>query len=160
MALIRRRLDLLREIKNQEHLHISIELVKSCANKADELTRVPKEWLSTKPVAEAAVIGIPTLDEIREIHRKHHFGVCRTWDLAGEKYGEGVTKAKVQQVVADCEECAKLCPSVQHRWQKGNLSNTKNWSRLSCDITQIGRTPYLTVIDYHLKVLCMETTEE
>ncbi|XP_043232536.1 uncharacterized protein LOC122386889 [Amphibalanus amphitrite] len=42
--LIRRRVDMIRQLVDELELSLSVTLVRSAANRADELTRVPKDW--------------------------------------------------------------------------------------------------------------------
>ncbi|XP_043200350.1 uncharacterized protein LOC122369575 [Amphibalanus amphitrite] len=76
--LIRRRIDVIRQLVEEFNLRLTVVLVKSADNLANALTRVPKEWLQTpdpepaaRPVA-AAVIADPRPDvdlaRIRAVH--------------------------------------------------------------------------------------------
>ena len=148
--LIRRRLDLVRELKHQEGLQVNVELVRSAENKADGLTRVPRKWITVKEVAAAAAVGQiikPTVKDIIDIHQKNHFGTDRTFELVAARFGEAVSREEVKSIVDQCEKCARICPSARNRYKKGNLSTSRIWFRLSTDITHIGRESYLTVID-------------
>ena len=46
--LVRRRLALLSELAAQESLEVLVEWVASAQNKADQLTRVPQKWLTSR----------------------------------------------------------------------------------------------------------------
>ncbi|MCH9662250.1 MAG: retroviral-like aspartic protease family protein, partial [Gammaproteobacteria bacterium] len=99
--LIRRRLEILRQLKAQEQLQIEVRLVRSADNLADALTRVPRRWLDgeTKDeVATGAASGPESLwQRVERIHGQHHFGVSRTLELARARLGEGVTRQIVKQ---------------------------------------------------------------
>ena len=149
--LIRRRLDVLRELKVQENLEVQVQLVKSEENKADSLTRVPKNWLGLQAKNETQCSMVATgntiSDEVKRIHDQHHFGIDRTLELAKEKMGNQVTRNDVKAVVSSCNQCAQICPAVVNRIPHGHLSSNKVWHFLSSDITHIGSSAYLTVID-------------
>lgn len=152
--IIRRRLDILRELKTQEELKVKVELVRSENNVADRLTRVPKSWLGngngTSVALHASATDLPTLGmdfHILDIHRRHHLGVDRTFELARKKLGDEVTRADVSRVLSTCDECAKICPAINPHYPKGKLSSDQAWKKVSSDITHYGRKVYLTVID-------------
>ena len=65
--LIRRRIDVIRQLVEEFRLKMTVRLVKSADNPADALTRVPKEWLrlpdsstDAPPGAVAAAVGPAT----------------------------------------------------------------------------------------------------
>mgnify|MGYP003396821428 FL=1 len=148
--LIKRRLDILKEVIAQENLTITVRQVKSEENRADVLTRVPKDWLkcvvSNPCVAIASETRI-SVKRLRALHGIHHFGVDRSLELARSKFGNGVSRRLVQKVVKQCDTCAKFDPSIRDRWSKGRVSSSITWQRLAADITHVGGTPWLTVID-------------
>lgn len=134
--LIRRRLLMVSELCDAYNLAVSVELVKSVENRADELTRVPKSWL--KEVAAAS----PSL---KELHQRHHFGVERTLYLA-KQVDPATTRAKVEQVVRACEPCASIDPAPI-QWENGDLAVNENWRRLAIDVTHFDGSLFLTFID-------------
>ena len=159
--LIRRRLEMLSELAKQEQLVVTLDHVASADNKADQLTRVPRKWLSEKSlvvstggceragVAAAAVTE--ESDEVRpaveRIHRTSHFGVDRTLELARARFGDRATRRLVKGVVSECRQCAMIDPAVHQRWQKGTIATRAVWQRLALDITHVNGRPYLTTID-------------
>ena len=149
--LIRRRLDTLREIIDQENLEISVQFVRSSENVADPLTRVPKIWLSGPKVANTvagSAIANVGLDDVRAIHEKCHFGVDRTLELARECYGEdNVSKRMVRKVVTRCHQCSRIDPAATYKWDKGTIAAADIWECLAADITHYKNRPYLTVTD-------------
>ena len=98
--LIRRRMKIPRQLKQQEQLQVEVQLVRSAENRADALTRVPKKWLvemHTEGAATMAGIGPRTLrQEIDLAYRRHHFDVSRTLELARMRLGQAVTKQLVK----------------------------------------------------------------
>ena len=66
--LVRRRLALVNELVKEFDLDITVQLVRSVANKADVLTRVPRTWLRA---------GKSSID-LKALHARHHFGVQRS----------------------------------------------------------------------------------
>ncbi len=149
--LIRRRLDLLRELVRQEGMEITVEKVRSSDNKADSLTRVPKRWLGANASCDAAaLVGAAVNDvteAIRRIHDIHHLGVDRTWELARIRLGEQISKRMVRRVVNGCRRCKQVDPAVNFRWDSGDLSDGHIWRRLAIDITYLKGQAYLSVID-------------
>ena len=81
--LIRRRLSTIKELVVEYELTVDVELVRSQANRANQLTRVPQRWLDvlrkeTEPVC-AASMKEQESTRIQAIHqRSGHPGVRRT----------------------------------------------------------------------------------
>ena len=150
--LIRRRLDLLRRVIEQEKLEITIRQVPSESNRADCLTRVVKGWSLRTAAAAAGVqasdgaVGL-SVQQVRVEHEKHHFGVDRTLELAREKFGDAVTRRMVRKVVAHCDQCARIDPAVRNRWKHGQVLVADTWSRLAVDITHVRGAPWLSIVD-------------
>jgi transposase InsO family protein len=139
--LIRRRLKIIEELMSQEGLILSVKLVKSRDNKADELTRIPSTWdMSLGSRAS------PSFQNIKEIHDRCHFGVDRSLQLAREKY-PSVSKHLVKRVVSRCEACARIDPAPAFRHEKGDLQVARLWERWAVDVTHFQGTHYLTVVD-------------
>ena len=152
-VLIRRRLNTLGELIAEENLSVSVTLVPSERNLADALTRVPKKWLLTKPVALVGEVGAAephvtpvSFEQIRQIHNTGHFGVERTYQLATERYGS-LGKDRVKQVVEQCDRCARFDPVRTKCWDKGQISASRAWDRWAIDVCHVGAKPYLTLID-------------
>ena len=147
--LIRRRLQILREIREQERLKVSVQLVRSEHNVADALTRVPRSWVTGENTALIANADGETslISAVLEIHGRHHLGVDRTWELVKAKLGPAVKRADVRKVLAQCDECARICPSTNPYYTKGTLSSDKVWFKVSSDITHFGGRAYLTLVD-------------
>lgn len=57
--LIRRRIDIIRQLVGELELTLTVALVRSEENRADALTRVPKEWLRGPEVADGVPAGVP-----------------------------------------------------------------------------------------------------
>jgi len=147
--LIRRRLDTLQQIIAQEELKIRVRLVESSKNRADRLTRIPSKSLmrSGKTCMAAVTPNNVTLEDIKSIHEKCHFGVDRSLELAREKFGNGVSRRMVRRVVNRCDVCARVDPAIKFRWDHGSVKASNTWQRLAVDITHVNTRPYLTIID-------------
>ena len=151
--LIRRRLSTLQELAAKYRLTIDVALVKSQANRADPLTRVPQRWLDAlrkeaEPIEPiyAASMGELDLARIRTIHRScGHPGVKRTLYFVKLASPE-VSKAAVREVVRECEECQSIDPAPVS-WKAGRLDVCENWRRVAMDVTHLGSRHYLTLID-------------
>ena len=116
------------------------KLVKSCQNRADNLTRVSQMWLDLhkkggKLMLEscAAVTSKLTKFRVADIHQKSGYpGVKRTLYFA-RIINPTVSKELVKSVVRACEACQSIDPAPV-RWEKGDLSVKKNWNRLAMDM--------------------------
>ena len=145
--LIRKRLSILQELQVQENLDISVQQVRSEENLADALTRVPKSWTLRKQQLNAAMGSLNMYDEFLKIHKKNHFGVLRTTELAKEKFlWKKQYNKLIREVVRNCERCTRICPAKTNHF-KGSLTTKRTWFRVSADITHVGGTQFLTVID-------------
>ena len=149
--LIRRRLEILKEIVAENSLCVAVRLVRSQDNVADKLTRVPSSWLTnnTAKSTEVTCVNVrsPAHEQLVEIHEKGHFGVERTFALAKERYGDAVSKKRIRKVVRGCEACARIDPAILNKWDKGTLQSALIWEKLAIDITYIKSIPYLSIID-------------
>ena len=148
--LIRRRLSTIKELVVGYELTVDVELVRSQANRADQLTRVPQRWLDvlrkeTKPVC-ATSMEEQESTRIRAIHQcSGHPGVRRT--LYFVRQGSPVvSKAAVQTVVRACERCQAIDLASVH-WKVGKLDVHDNWRRMGMDVTHYEDQHYLTLID-------------
>ena len=132
--LVRRRLSMIDDLKNEYDLVMHVELVSSAKNKADVLTRVPQVWLKNE--IQQSVVAM---------HERHHFGVERTLHLA-QQVDPTVTRKEVEMVVAACRECKSIDPAPV-RWEHGELNVKSHWQRVAADVTHFGRERYLTLVD-------------
>ena len=160
--LIRRRIDVIRQLREELEIKLTVTLVRSAENRADVLTRVPKEWLRDRddpPVAGAAVAAAADRDDdtrgrsgagtaaIAEVHeRAGHPGIRRTRYFARRDISRGVTRAQVRAVVANCDVCQAIDPAPV-TWRHGSLDVRETWWRLAIDITHYQNRSYLTIID-------------
>jgi transposase InsO family protein len=136
--LVRRRLFLVREMRDEFGLDLSVLLVKSGENKADGLTRVPQEWL--RKVCDSGGNF-----KVKEWHEQHHFGVERTLGLA-RQVNPAVTRKEVEDIVRNCQLCNSIDPAPV-RWEKGEVGVPENWKRLAVDVTHFNKEKYLTLVD-------------
>ena len=81
--LIKRRLGILKESIRES----TVKLVKSGANRGDELTRVRKRWLEQKGLNAVAT----AMEEVRAMHEQHHMGLsgCGIWQ---KRWGKELIK--------------------------------------------------------------------
>lgn len=141
--LVRRRLSVVKMLTIEYGLNLRVEWVPSSSNKADSLTRVQQNWL-TSDQSNVCVVGV-CLESLRESHNQHHFGVDRTWYLAKQKM-PGVKRADVVKVVDSCQQCRSIDPAPV-RWDHGTLEVAGDWQRLACDVTHYKSRCYLTLVD-------------
>ena len=135
--LVRRRLSMINDLKNEYGLTIHVELVSSTKNKADVLRRIPQVWL--KKEIQWFVV---------EMHERHHFGVEWTLHLA-QQVDPADTDEDVEMVVATCWEWKSIDPAPV-RWDNGELNVKSHWQRVAADVTHFGREQYLTLVDCNL----------
>ena len=148
-ALVRRRLSMIQDIIEEYGLRISLDLVKSCDNKADELTRVPQRWLAHREVCATSLSDddIRRRKAIQTEHEKHHFGVEKTlYFIKKFRPDLEVSRQEVVISVRNCQKCKSIDPSPM-RWTHGHLSVDQNWTRLAGDVTHVDGRPYLTLVD-------------
>ena len=132
--LIRRWLDILKEIIAQEGLVITPRLMRSSENKADVLSRIPVQWTQSASRnhikwagAASAVQTMTHADEaqaIRDIMTGTILGLI-THGILLEALGEAVTKDAVKRVVRNCTQCAQFCSALTCRWRQGELHASK-----------------------------------
>lgn len=144
--IIRRRLSTIRQINQEYELSLTIELIPSHKNIADEMTRVPKKWLEKEIVCVGVSGEAKIFDRVREIHNQHHLGVDRTWYLAKKQLEVEINENIVKQVIARCSKCRSIDPGPE-KWEHGKLEVTSVWTRLASDITHVSGVPYLSVVD-------------
>ena len=166
--LIRRRVAVFRQLVAEYGLTVTVKLVPSAVNRADELTRVPGEWLraagtddaaakmSARPAAStnnvasvaAAVRKTARAENIMAVHENvGHQGVRRTLWYARRELGRAaVTKSAVRAVVRSCQVCASIDPAPT-RWRHGSLEVERTWERLAMDVTHFRGKHYLTLVD-------------
>ena len=133
--LVRRRLSMIKELCKEYDLNVAVELVRSEANKADAVTRVPKTWLRREQPRTS----------VKELHARHHFGVRRSLYFA-RQVDPAVTRADVEAVIRACPHCASVDPAPT-RWDKGELRVKENWQRIAADVTHFGQDRFLTMVD-------------
>ena len=161
--LIRRRLGIVAQLVEEFGLTLNVKLVTSAENVADALTRVPRHWLGEltpaspaagdepEPAAAAGAVVprlVATHDQIAAVHAQTgHMGIRRTlWYARRELPGALVRRADVRTVVTTCDVCQSIDPAPT-RWKRGVLTVPSDWTRLAIDLTHIGSTTYLSVID-------------
>ena len=144
--IVKRRLGVLKNLIGEFKLKVTISLVSTLKNKADELTRVSKNWLVTEGEDQGAdALVCASGVDVVGLHNMHHVGVDRTLFLA-RKVDPSVTRDAVQRVVRGCERCQSIDPApVVHA--KGEIGVCRNWVRLAVDVTHYRQLPYLTLVD-------------
>jgi len=117
-------------------------------NLAGESDIIPNDCGSNEQSINALTANMTDVefkDEIKNIHKRHHLGIDRTFELVKEM-NKDVTRSMVSKVLSECDECARICPSPT-KYLKGQLSTNRIWKCVSSDITHVGNRPYLTLID-------------
>ena len=143
--LVKRRLSMVSELVEIYNLRLTVQFVPSAENKADVLTRVPRDWLRPSPSTGQCAVAAAQLPSVQEIHEQHHFGVRRTLHLARQVHPQ-TTRKQVEQMVRDCVRCARIDPAPV-RWHNGRLEVSECWTRLAVDVTHHGRDKYLSMIE-------------
>ena len=144
---VRRRLGLLEQIRDEYGVEIDVRLVKSAENHADGLTRVPSKWLKGCQAQSVVAAGCEAIaEQVMAVHKEHHFGVERTRYLAERVVGCEVKEDQVKEVVQSCHICRSVDPNPV-QWEHGSLEVERVWERLAADITFVNGQPYLSVVD-------------
>lgn len=153
---IKRRLCILGELMSEYGMSVTVTNVPSATNKADPLTRVDRRWLSHAAAGAAGSVreatsgedGVhrPTVQDVKDIHEQHHFGLDRTLHFVRQRFGESVRESDVRDVVQSCIQCRSIDPAPV-RWDTGSLEVDQVWSRLAADIVHVGGATYLSLID-------------
>lgn len=143
---IRRRLDILKDILSDEMMKIDVKWVRSTENKADKLTRIPSKWLLRRGKQNEESVETVTAIDIKKIHDKCHFGIEKTQELARERYGE-VPRDLVKEVVHGCQQCSRVDPSSRFLYDHGKIVATEVWDKIAVDLTHVDDRPYLSIID-------------
>ena len=138
--LIKRRLGIFKNLVDELNLNVEVNLVKSADNKADALTRVWKKWMVSKE--DTASMSV---EELKNVHEKHHMGVERTWFLA-KAVDPLVSKDMVKKVVRQCEQCQSIDPAPKQH-TAGQLDVEENWTRVAIDVVHYRNIPYLSLVD-------------
>ena len=111
--LIRRRVNLFRELVDDYNLDVNVNLISSKYNLADSLTRIPGRWmriLKLNDVANCAGMALMDGESILEIHKRTwHFGVRRTLHFVRKKFPTA-TKEDVRKVIRECKPCQSIDP--------------------------------------------------
>lgn len=146
-ALVRRRLALLESIIQEYGLHVTIDLVVSASNRADPLTRVPKQWIHKIGDETCAVAGDERTAVIVASHANHHFGVDRSLFIVRRCRPDlNVTREEMELVVRVCRPCLSIDPAPI-RWETGHLECDQVWHRLAMDVANYQQKRFLTLID-------------
>ena len=130
-----------------------MKLTKSCQNRADSLTRVPRRWMDLlkegrEPVLKScAMVGRQLdMDQVANIHHQSgHPGAKRTLYFA-RLIDPQVSKGTANSVMKACETCRLIDPAPVH-WKKRKLVMKDYWNRLAMDIIHHNGENFLTIID-------------
>ena len=141
--LVRRRLQIIKELTEEYKLKICLELVPSSKNKADVLTRIAKEMKVKEKKEE--LCGITCASTVQEVHDLHHFGLNKTL-FTCKRLGIDANQEEVMEIIKSCGRCSSIDPRPEN-WEKGSLHVNNTWQRLACDITHYNHTKFLTVMD-------------
>ena len=143
-VLIKRRLGALKALVDELGLSLRLVQVPSGRNKADELTRVKKSWLTGVGSMETGITASAMVD-LKACHEDHHMGVERTLFIA-RQIDPKVKRPDVVRVVKGCDRCQSIDPApVTHK--PGELSIDEVWCRIAVDVTHYKGEAYLSVID-------------
>ena len=146
--LVKRRVNIVKELIEAFDLNLKISLVRSNENKADALTRVPKSWLTEKHIEYVATaVETNNAKFIKEVHEKCHGGLNRTLYAVNKIYPElNCTKNEVKEVIGNCCKCLSIDPS-SIKYDHGELSCNRIWEKAALDVTHYENKRYLVLID-------------
>jgi len=144
--LVKRRLLLVKEMKEEYQVQIQVSLVRSSENKADCLTRIDKGWKGVKEAGVCENVSCFGLfSSVRDVHDKHHFGIEKTL-YSCKQAGVEASEAEVKEVIRSCSRCATVDPAPV-QWERGRLDVEECWERLACDVTHYKHDKYLSIVD-------------
>ena len=144
--LVKRRLQLVREIQEECGIRIEVILVRSSENKADKMTRVQFSRNNNHgKKINNEIVCFGSFASVKDIHEKHHFGAHKTLHACLE-LGFDVDIDQVRDIIQSCERCKKIDPQPI-TWDKGKLEVDECWKRLACDVTHYQHDKFLTIID-------------
>ena len=161
--LIRRRVEIIKQLVEELQLSVTIGLVRSADNPADALTRVPKTWLpaaAEEPAQRVVAAGDrvsrggPVRDgsdtdraRTRRIHETTgHQGIKRTLWYVRRELGPAASRSMVREVIQECDTCQSIDPAPV-RWQTGSLGVQQTWERLAMDVVKYRDRSFLSLID-------------
>ena len=153
--LVKRRLGVIRATVKDYDLDVTFRFVSTTENKADQMTRVPKKWLSCRDTGvERAVLsaalatGESAEDAIWAAHLPHHLGIDRTFYLV-QQIRSDLDRDQVKRELAGCEVCQRIDPALREEnlVSKGSLAVEGNWCRVAADVTHFGTCIYLSMVD-------------
>ena len=144
--LVKRRLQLIRDIQVECDVHIEVVLVRSSENKADKMTRVEFRRSNVRgKKGDSEIVCFGSFTTVKDVHEKHHFGAYKTLHACLE-LGFDVTIDQVRNIIQSCERCKQIDPQPV-TWEKGKLEVDECWKRLACDVTHYHHEKFLTIID-------------
>ena len=132
--IVKRRFYILRNLIDEFDLSVEIIFVPTSKNKADELTRVKKTWLTNveDDENEGATVCAGTID-LEKVHNMHHVAVERSLFLS-RNIDLNVTRPLMKEMVSGCKMCQSIDPPpVVHN--KGELGVIGRGLQLTSHIT-------------------------
>ena len=160
--LIRRRIEIVKQLVDELQLAVTVGLVRSAENPADQLTRVPNNWLQAarQPAQRVAAAGdrapcdraaraVSEADRARarQIHETTgHQGIRRTLWYVRRELGPTASRSLAREVVQQCDICQSVDPAPV-RWQTGSLGVEQVWQRLAMDVVKYQGRAYLSLVD-------------
>ena len=151
--LVRRRIQVLKEVIAEYHLKMSVGFVTSAENRADSLTRVKQSWLKLHQGGEERIVAALSTrqgmmqDVIERAHLPHHLGCERTFYFA-QKICPCIDVRDVRKYISECEPCQSIDPALTgERTPQGELEVQATWHRVAMDVTHHKGNLYLTLVD-------------
>ncbi|KFD59763.1 hypothetical protein M514_28060 [Trichuris suis] len=148
--LIRRRVATIVALVEEYELKMAVTLVPSAENKADMLTRVPRQWMTPKEPFNAPACAT-ALDQgveqlIAEVHHSAgHPGIKRTLCFARRR-NPTISKRAVSRLISTCNVCQSIDPAPA-KWKHLHLEVDRIWQRIGMDFAHCGGKLFLTLID-------------
>ena len=147
--MIRRRLNLLKDIVSEYNLKLRVVYVRSEKNDADILKRIPFHLSFLNRLTEDENVLTASLESdierFKQIHDETHMGLQRSIFLAKE-FNVNISDEKIRQIILQCNRCQSIDPAP-FRWEKGSLDVAETWKRIAIDVTKFEESRYLTIID-------------
>lgn len=132
---------MIKELCQEYEINLKIELVKSEDNKADELTRIPKQLKRSSCLLSVT----DDLFKLQKLHDRCHLGAKRMRYLC-DKLEINVSNADIKDLISKCQSCQSIDPAPI-KWETGKLAVNENWTRLAADVTKFDQQKFLSIID-------------
>ena len=151
--LIWRRLAMFAKTIKEYNFVVDVVLIRLAMNKAEALTRVPQQWLTSawkgsEPLQQPCATITHRLDSlwIMSIHRQCGHSRIKQALYFARMVNPIVDKADDRMVVTRCEACQSI-DIAPVQWKKGELGESNAWQRVGMGITHYSDNHVFTPVN-------------